>query len=212
MLEHLVRPSSLKENYPLLVMLHGYGSSEEDLFSFASELPEEFIIISLKAPFPLQPYGNAWYSINFDAEKGKWNDVEEAKNSIKLIEAFINETLDNYPIDSSRVNLLGFSQGAILSYALSLSNPKLIKNIVGLSGYLDEKMILNDAEKKDFSHLNYYVSHGTQDMVIPFDWSLKTIETFNKKGLKIESHSYEVGHGVNPQNFRDFKDFLIKNN
>jgi len=49
-------------------------------------------------------------------------------------------------------------------------------------------------------------------MVIPFDWSLKTIETFKEKGLKTESHSYEVGHGVNPQNFRDLKDFLIKYN
>ena len=73
-LEYLVRPSTLKENAPLLLLFHGYGSDENDLFSFASELPEEFLIISAKAPYPMQPFGNAWYAINFDAEKGKWSN------------------------------------------------------------------------------------------------------------------------------------------
>jgi len=55
-LEHVVRPSSLNNTKaPLLIMLHGYGSDENDLFSFASELPEELCIISAKAPYSLQP-------------------------------------------------------------------------------------------------------------------------------------------------------------
>jgi len=54
-LYHISRPSTLKENAPLLVMLHGYGSDETDLFSFASELPEELFIISIRAPYQLQP-------------------------------------------------------------------------------------------------------------------------------------------------------------
>ena len=72
-LHYIKRPSTLKENAPLLIMCHGYGSDENDLFSFASELPEELFVISLRAPYAMQPYGNAWYAINFDAEKGKWS-------------------------------------------------------------------------------------------------------------------------------------------
>ena len=74
-LHYLTRPSSLKDNPPLLIMLHGYGSDENDLFSFASELPKEFLIVSLQAPYQLQPYGHAWYAIHFDNEQGKWSDV-----------------------------------------------------------------------------------------------------------------------------------------
>jgi phospholipase/carboxylesterase len=70
-LEHVTRPSSLTNTKaPLLIMLHGYGSDENDLFSFASELSDEIFIISVRAPYPMQPYGNAWYAINFDAEQG----------------------------------------------------------------------------------------------------------------------------------------------
>ncbi|MEP2277858.1 MAG: phospholipase, partial [Maribacter sp.] len=66
-LEHIIRPSSLTDKKPpVLFMLHGYGSNEEDLFSFAPELPEELCIIAVRAPYILQPYGYAWYAINFD--------------------------------------------------------------------------------------------------------------------------------------------------
>ena len=75
-LHHITRPSTLKENAPLLIMFHGYGSDENDLFSFATELPEELFIISVRAPHAMQPYGNAWYAINFDAEMNKWSDDE----------------------------------------------------------------------------------------------------------------------------------------
>ena len=64
-LHYIKRPSTLTENAPLLILCHGYGSDENDLFSFASELPEELYIISVRAPYQLQPYGNAWYAINF---------------------------------------------------------------------------------------------------------------------------------------------------
>ena len=84
-LEHNYRPSTKSENAPAIIMLHGYGSDENDLFSFASELPSEYAIISLKAPYKLQPFGNAWYNIYFDNPKGKWNDEEQAISSRELV-------------------------------------------------------------------------------------------------------------------------------
>ena len=51
---------------PLVLMIHGYGINEDDLFSFASDLPENYKIISLRAPYSL-PYGGfSWYDINLD--------------------------------------------------------------------------------------------------------------------------------------------------
>ena len=96
-LNHLTRPSSLESNAPLLIMCHGYGSDENDLFSFASELPEELFIISVKAAYQLQPYGNAWYAIHFDAEQGKWSDNEQAIISRDLLADFIDYACDAYP-------------------------------------------------------------------------------------------------------------------
>ena len=126
---HLTRPSTIKENAPMLIMLHGYGSDENDLFSFASELPKEFFIISVRAPYALQPYGNAWYDINFDADMNKWSDDKQAIESRDLISKFIDEACAAYPVNENNVTLLGFSQGTILSYAVALTYPEKVKNV-----------------------------------------------------------------------------------
>jgi phospholipase/carboxylesterase len=207
-LHHITRPSTLKENAPLLIMLHGYGSDEDDLFSFASELPEELFIISLRAPHTLQPYGYAWYAINFDAEQNKWNDNVQGAQSRDLVAQFIDGVGDMYPIDKKNVTLLGFSQGTILSYAIALSYPEMVKNVIALSGYINEDIINADFDNKDYSHLNFYCSHGSLDQVIPVDWARKAPQYLSKHNIKHVYSEFPVGHGVAPQNFYEFRSWL----
>ena len=119
----VVKKSSLSKKSPLLVLLHGYGSDENDLFSFANGLPSELCIISLRAPIKIIPYGYAWYNINFDENQNKWNDTEQAKKAMSMILNCIDAATSLYNIDKFNVSLLGFSQGCILSLALALNNP-----------------------------------------------------------------------------------------
>ena len=205
-----IRPSLIKKNAPLLVLLHGYGSDENDLFSFADELPNELFILSLRAPHKLQPYGNAWYAINFDAQQNKWNDVEQAQEAMKIIVSCIEQACTQYDLDKNNVSLLGFSQGCILSMALAINHPELIKNVIGLSGYVCKEFIEEDRTKKDFSHLDFYCSHGSSDQVIPVDWARETPNFLTEKGIKHKYSEFPVGHGVAPQNFFEFRKWLIE--
>lgn len=208
-LVHLIRPNSVaSKKPPVLFMLHGYGSNEEDLFSFASELPGELFVISIRAPYRLEPFGNAWYSINFDADYGKWNDVEQAKESIGKILAFMDEAIAAYHVDAENVTLLGFSQGTILSYALAISYPYKVKNIIALSGYIDEAMLASNFGDNDHSQLSFYCSHGQVDQVIPLEWAQKAPEFLKKMGISHQYEEFPVGHGVAPQNFYSFKSWL----
>jgi phospholipase/carboxylesterase len=190
--------------------MHGYGSDENDLFSFATELPEELFIISVKAPYPMQPYGNAWYAINFDEEKGKWSDNDQAKESRDLIATFIDEAIAEYPVDKNNVSLLGFSQGSILSYAVALTYPEKIKNVVALSGYINKDIFPEDFETRDYSSLDFYCSHGSVDQVIPVDWARQTPSFLDGLNIKHKYSEFPVGHGVAPQNFYELKDWLIE--
>ncbi|WP_158977730.1 alpha/beta hydrolase [Cellulophaga sp. L1A9] len=210
-LYHIIRPSSIDKNAPVLFMLHGYGSNEEDLFSFAAELPEEYFIISVRAPYPLQPSGNAWYAINFDAEKGKWSDDVQAIESRDKIASFITEACEAYELNTNNVNLLGFSQGTILSYAVALSYPEKISRVIALSGYINENILKEGYEKNDFSSLKIYASHGSVDQVIPVDWASKAPKFLDKLGVENTYEEFPVGHGVAPQNFFSFKTWLAKN-
>jgi phospholipase/carboxylesterase len=208
-LTYLVREPKIKqEKNPLLLLLHGYGSNEEDLFSFASELPDEYYVVSVRAPYDLQPYGHAWYAIHFDADENKFSDDAQAMESRDLIIQFIDELIAKYPIDATNVNLIGFSQGAILSYATALSYPERISRVVALSGYLNEKIIAENFKSKDLSNLKFFISHGTVDQVIPVDWARKAEHFLQNLGLEVMYKEYPIGHGVAPQNFYDFKNWL----
>ncbi|TLP79740.1 alpha/beta hydrolase [Maribacter sp. ACAM166] len=208
-LEHIIRPSSLTDKKaPVLFMLHGYGSNEEDLFSFAPELPEELCIIAVRAPYILQPNGYAWYAINFDDDKGKWSDDDQAIESRDKINAFIDEACATYGLDEQNVNLLGFSQGTILSYAVALSYPEKIKNVIALSGYINEAILKNSFKENNFKNLNFYCSHGDVDQVIPVDWARKAPELLKDLGIKHVYEEFPAGHGVASQNFYALKKWI----
>lgn len=208
-LEHLIRPSSLTQGKPpVLFMFHGYGSNEEDLFSFAPELQKELCVISVRAPYPMEPFGNAWYTINFDAQQGKWSDDEQAKESRDKIVVFIDEACKAYGLDENNITLLGFSQGTILSYAVALSQPEKIKNVVALSGYINKGILADGYQNNTFETLRIYASHGQVDQVIPPEWAQKIPGILNELGIEHVYEEYPVGHGVSPQNFHSFKKWL----
>lgn len=206
---HLVRePKTKKDKNPLLLLLHGYGSNEEDLFSFASELPDEYYVISARAPYGLPPYGYAWYAINFDADENKFSDIAQARQSRDLVLRFIDELTAQYPIDAEDVTLVGFSQGCILSYAAALSHPEKIQRVVAMSGYLNEDIAVEGFRENDFSQLKMFISHGSADQVIPVDWARKAKPELDKLGIESVYKEYPVGHGVAPQNFYDLLAWL----
>ena len=209
-LHYLIREPKIKlDQNPLLLLLHGYGSNEEDLFSFAQELPDEYFVVSARAPYDLMYGSYAWYAINFDADENKFSDTVQAQQSRDLIAVFIDELLVKYPIDKTNITLIGFSQGAILSYAIGLSYPQKIRRIAAISGYFNADIAVDGFEKNDFSILKVFASHGTVDQVVPFEWGQKAKQLLTEYGVQMDFHSYPIGHGISPQNFYDFKNWLI---
>lgn len=209
LLEHNYRPAkNSSENPPAIIMLHGFGSDENDLFSFANEFPEKYAVISLKAPIRLEPYGYAWYNIYFDNSQGKFSDDEQAIASRELVSKCIDEVIEKYKVDSQNITLLGFSQGTILSFAVALSYPEKVKNVIGLSGYVNEAILKEGYAEKDFSNLNVYTSHGSVDQVIPVQWARKTEPFLKNLNIACKYSEFPVGHGVAPQNVIELKNWL----
>lgn len=210
-LEYQIRePKIVLDKNPLLLLLHGYGSNEADLFSFASELPDEYYVISARAPYDLQYGSYAWYAINFDADQNKFSDHDQAVLSRDLVVQFIEELKAKFPIDPSNITLIGFSQGSILSYSIALSYPNIVQRVGALSGYLNLDINNDNYLNNDFSNLKIFASHGTVDQVIPLEWARKTDPILKNLGINCTYKEYPIGHGVSPQNFFDLKDWLYE--
>jgi phospholipase/carboxylesterase len=208
-LHYVIRkPKVVAEKPPLLILLHGYGSNEQDLFSFAEELPDELLIVSAQAPISIGFGSYAWYSINFDDVNGKFSDLKEAKQSMDKIVQFIDQIKNKYNTNSDKTFLLGFSQGAILSYSLSFFYPNKIQHVIALSGYINTELLPATISKE--IKTDYYCSHGIVDQVLPIDWARKSKPFLDNLSFKNMYSEYNVGHGVAPQNFYSFKTWIEK--
>ncbi len=211
-LQYLYRPAETlpTERKSLLFLLHGYGSNKEDLFSFAAEIPKNLDVISLEAPISLPFGGYAWYDINFTNAQ-EFNDTVQAQKSMQLILADIQSHADQLGyLKEDKVQLCGFSQGGILSYALSLHNPEKFSKTLCLSAYPAEDVIGGIEEQKDFSGLSFYISHGEEDAVIPIEWARNGPVLLKSLGIRCTYKEYHSGHGINPENFRDLIQFLAE--
>ena len=183
---------------PLIILIHGYGSNEKDLFSLIDYLPEEAYIISLRGPIELFNNSYAWYDIYVDANN-KLYDHEGAKKIRDELSKFIDEIIKYPNIDSDNITLIGFSQGAILSHAISYSYPGKIKNIMALSGVIDEKIMKRtDLKPKT----NIYISHGTNDNMIDYHISRESLNFYKSKDIDFTFESYDQGHGINEKNLK----------
>lgn len=212
-LEYLIKqPKSNIENPPLLVLLHGYGSNEQDLFSFSTELPDDLLIISVRAPLSLGLGSGsyAWYTIHFDKEESKFSDLPEAKDALVKIGVFLDEIVKEYKVNSEKIFLMGFSQGTILSLAFALNNPSKVQHVLALSGYVNRELLSKDIGIKYFNNLDIFISHGSVDQVIPVEWARKTPGFLNDLGIKNSYREYPVGHGVAPQNFYDLNQWITE--
>ncbi len=196
------------KNPPVLFLLHGYGSNEQDLFSFAPHLPKELLIVSLQAPISMGFGSYAWFEINFDAPSGLRNNIQQAKQALKQIENLIKKISIKHKVDAKKRFLLGFSQGAFLSYLYAFKNPDFIKNYVCLSGYLTEELLKDFAVKDRYPELDFFTSHGTQDQIIPIERAREIPKILDKYQVNYIFKEYPVGHGVSPQNFEDFKNWI----
>ena len=184
-LHYIFREPKLKQkNPPLIILLHGIGSNEKDLFSFANQLPDKYLVVSARAPYEIGQDKYAWYNIDFSTGKPVYNK-EKAEKSRTVILKFIQQLKEKHSFDDKQVYLCGFSQGAIMAYSVGLTRPDKIKGIAVMSGRMleDIKPLIKPGEQ--LKQLSVFISHGTRDDVF-------------KVQLARECAAYVKGLGITP--------------
>ena len=207
-LRYLVQqPAKLTKTSPVIILLHGVGSNEADLFGLAPQLPKDALIISARAPITLSENSFAWYHIDFKTGAPSINNGEEEK-SRQLILTFIYQVVKKYNVDPAKVFLVGFSQGAIMSYSVGLTNPQKVKGIAILSGRLLDEVKPNVAPRPQLKKLSMFIAHGTIDKVLPIAYAHSAHDYINKLKLSCSYHEYKMAHEICPQELADLRQWF----
>ena len=207
MLEYKIRPAEGDVKHkPTLFLIHGYVSNAEDLFSFAPHLPSTHTIISLQAPLSLGYGSYAWYPLGVDASGEVTTNVDDAWSVVDLLIENINFLIEKYVLNPQDISLLGFSQGAILSWALAFKYPEKVRRIIALSGLIHDSIPLGKPE------FIAYAAHGIDDSVIQIERARKHILPLSQKYPEIEYHEFNDGNTVSQENFTALMQWISKTN
>ena len=208
-LNYLVRPAIIEQENgksPAIFMLHGYGQNKEEFFSIANELPQEYIVISLQAPYKLSDIEFFWYAIEFGASK--WCDIVQAQAAQHKLLTFLGQACDRFNIDTEQITLIGFDQGGILSLSLALSYPEKIQRVVAINSYIDKKLLSFNYQKNNFENLKICLLHGYSNEIVSLDWAEETIELFKKLHIDYSYQTFASGHVFSAEMFYAMKNWI----
>lgn len=188
---------------PLLVLLHGYGSDERDLFALSEHLPDEFAIASVRAPLdpPFPMSGYSWYPIEGLESRDPDRVTESAQR--------VREWLDVAATGATSVGLLGFSQGGAVALQTLRLDPERVEFVVNLSGYAAGGELPGDETLKA-SRPPVFWGRGSADDVIPEAAVVHTTDWLPGH-CELAGRIYPgLAHAVSPQEIADVATFLRK--
>ena len=186
--------------------MHGRGTSEYDLAPLLDALDADRRLVGLlpRGPLQLPPSGHHWYVVR---EVG-YPDPATFLPTFEALTGWLDATLDEHGVDVSRTILGGFSQGAVMSYALGLQARRPTPaGVLALSGFMPtvEGFELSLDGRQGFP---VAIGHGTQDPIIPVTWGRQARERLSAAGAAVLYRESAMAHAVDPRELATFSDWV----
>ncbi|MGK7957478.1 MAG: alpha/beta hydrolase [Crocosphaera sp.] len=183
---------------PVLFMLHSIFSDEEKLMSFAPMIDDRFCVISIRGPLMLRNRAYGWFPMKLKKSENNFllKDVEDCRF---LLIDFIDKAIETYGLDPQQIYLMGFSQGAVMSFSLALTIPHRIAALVAMNGRIGAT-ILNQmyeqelVDSKGLEGLPVFAAHGIDDLVIPILYGRETCDHLQNLKVDLDYREYAIGH------------------
>ncbi|MGH7014758.1 MAG: alpha/beta hydrolase [Stellaceae bacterium] len=201
-------PKSGKVPSSLVVLLHGVGADGNDLLGltpyWSPTLPDtEFISPHAPFPFDMAPSGRQWFSLQDRSPASILTGVQTVG---PILDHFLDELLAERGLDESRLALVGFSQGTMMSLYTGLRRAKAPACIVGYSGALTGATLL---AKEIRSRPPVLLVHGEDDPVVPFSALDAAVKALAAVGVKVEALARPgLGHSIDEEGLKRGSEFL----
>lgn len=187
-------------------MVHGWLGDENAMWAFASTLPPNALAISMRAPFESEG-GYGWMVPDEKAGTIPHERGGSLEHGLAALDEFVRRLPGEFPVDTEKVSLVGFSQGAAMSYALALSHPPLVSGVAALSGDLPEQA-RRWVSPGRLKARPVFIAHGENDNVVPIEEAIGARDAMLLCGAAVTYRSYDIGHKLSAQGMRDLKSWL----
>ena len=190
---------------PLLVLLHGRGADEHDLFGLAPAIDPVFAIASVRAPLPTDEGGYTWSE---SRSPGRYI-AESLRDSITWLQAWL-DSLASARTEPQKIYLFGFSAGMAMASALLFDQPSRYAGAVLLSGALPFDTDLSITTDR-LKNVNIFYGHGSFDRMIPADLVARSAKYLcESSGARLAAHAYPIAHEISNAEMSDISAWLLR--
>jgi phospholipase/carboxylesterase len=201
-------PANGGRGAPVIFLLHGMGSNEQDLLAMADAFPDKYVVVSLRAPYELEPGSYEWYQGRM-VNGVQDGDVSQMDASAQSIEDFVNQLVRRDGLDWKHVYLIGFSQGAVMAYEVALGHPRTFRGVGIMSGDLYDSLRARLQPSPALGPLRVFISHGEADQRIPAQRAVESYKLLQRLGMRPEFHIYPgMGHEIDNDALGDLVHWL----
>jgi phospholipase/carboxylesterase len=189
-----------------LVLLHGRGADELDLQPLVDALDPQRRLVGLtpRAPLQLPPGGNHWYVV----PRVGYPDPDTFRASRELLETWLAGVPEETGVPLERTVIGGFSQGAVMSYALALGEGRPAPaGLLALSGFIPtvDGFALDLEDRAGFPAA---IGHGAYDPVISVEFGRAAAERLDEAGLAVLWRESPIDHSIDPRFIPDLRGWL----
>lgn len=191
-----------------LLMLHGWTGDENSMWIFARKFPEDLWIAAPRGLHASDQGGYSWRPLQ-SLQDSDWGlpTLSDLKPAADKLIRLVDDLSASVGIDAEKFDVAGFSQGGALTNVLTLLYPQRIRKAAVLSGFLpggtDELIDRRVLDGKQF-----YVAHGEQDDLVPFERCQRSIELMEKAGAQVTFCDADVGHKLSADCLRGLESFF----
>lgn len=198
-LKFLEQPAGGNVREPwLLVLMHGVGSNEQDLFGLARLMPPQCHVLSLRAPYVLSPGSYAWFEFEILPGGERRIDEQQERESRFLVGEMLASAAQQLGVPPERVLVGGFSQGGIMALSLLLTQPEKLGAALVWHGRLLQQVLPQLAPPEAFEGRALWVSHGSADNVIAPSAAAAIREQVRDLPLALAGSDFPGGHEIRP--------------
>ncbi len=192
----------------LLLLLHGWTGDENSMWVFMRNFSLDYWIVAPRAPYATEPSGYSWRAPRAPQSGPRgWPRLEDFHASAHSLIALMDDYAAQNELDARQFDVIGFSQGAALTNAVSLLYPERIRRAGVLAGFLpvgSEPLI----EKRPLNGKLFFVAHGTLDEMVKIEYARQSVEMLQRAGASVTFCADEVGHKLSANCLHALEEFF----
>jgi phospholipase/carboxylesterase len=185
-----------------MLLLHGHFGNENAMWILTKPIPNSYTLIAPRAPLKTGEDQYSWHEIT-----PQWPGLETYTDLTDQLLTRVDSWMQEQNLNSQHYDVMGFSQGAVMAYALAILHPQRIGKVAALAGFIPQRWF-DQLNGQSLARKSFFVAHGKQDDIIPIKKAYQAADWLEDNGAHVTFCAADIGHKLSANCFNGLSEFF----